>query len=147
MGDIYSRASLVNIWLSTSAPKQSDEDEFMDNLQASLALFYIRQFEGISSFIAKRLSLYANHAAERSILLCVATREIPKRPYFERSWIIQEIVLGTSVCILYWRMEIDWIHSLAAGNMISNLASMTDDGDTRLLSTSLKLVNIGRIHL
>jgi hypothetical protein len=150
MGEIYTGASLGTVWLSTSATKQSDADEFVDNVQASLALLHIKQLNGVE--LTSTLSLYKTLASEKQKPLWKATLKLLDHEYFERSWIIQEIVLLSYVRVMYRSVEIDWetftggLLQLAQVNLISNLALQTDDENTHSASPSDKLANLGQIQ-
>jgi Heterokaryon incompatibility protein (HET) len=150
MGDIYTRASLVTVWLSTSAPRQSDMDEITDNFQATLALFQIRRFNSIEASLSNNVSQFASIASEREKPSWEAVSKLLDHPYFERSWIIQEVVLASCIRVMYRRVEIDWeifasgLLRMGQGNIYTGVALRTADAE---ISPKLKRMGtLGQIE-
>lgn len=70
MGDVYSKAEEVMVWLGTSTP---DDEEAIKAMQEGEASYLLRGFKGASIF---------------------------DKPYWNRLWIIQEVVLAQKLVIL-----------------------------------------------
>ena len=106
MGEIYSNALLVTIWLSTSPPVLSKLDDFVDNLIAASVFFYIKMLEAKDYNYVSVSSVFS--VVQEHIFPWQATCELLDHAYFVRSWIIQEILLASCVRVIYRRVKIDW---------------------------------------
>jgi hypothetical protein len=152
MGDIYKRAALVTVWLSSSAAIQSNIEEYEDNLQAALAVLHIKRLQAMILSSASILSRYKTLGSEGQKPLWASALKLINQSYFERSWVVQELVLASSVRVMYRRVEIDWqtmidgLLELARGDMLSNLVLQTEDDDTRSVSATNKLNNLLQIQ-
>lgn len=75
MGEIYSNASLVTIWLSASPPLLSNLDDFVDNLIAASVFLHIKMLEAEDYNYVTVSSMFRSVLQEH-ILLWKATCEL-----------------------------------------------------------------------
>ena len=108
MGDIYTKASLITVWLSTSTPGESGFDEMEDNFRGVFALYQIRRFNAVESKVSNEFNESGSFGLEREAPAWQAISKLLEHSYFERSWIIQEVVLASCIRVMYRRLEIDW---------------------------------------
>jgi hypothetical protein len=90
-------------------------EDFVDNLIAAFVFFHIKMLEA-TGYNYVTVSSVGRSVLQEQIFLWQATCKLLDHAYFERSWIIQEIVLAPRVRVTYRRVEIDWGHlSVAFG--------------------------------
>jgi hypothetical protein len=154
MGQIYSRVSFVAIWLGSSNTQDSDFDrgeEFLDNVRTSVGFSLIKSL--------KHIDLRSNNLHAFNILETEGIQpawkivlKLLNHDYFQRSWIIQEIVLASSARVVYGKVEMDWeafaggLLELTYGNFATNKLSETDGGPTRSLKPTTALANLRQIQ-
>jgi hypothetical protein len=154
MGQIYSRASFVTVWLGTSDTQDSDLDqieEYRNNFQVAAAFVLIKRLKSMD-LRSNTLSAFNILASEGIQPAWEFTLKLLSHDYFQRSWIIQEIVLASSARVVYGKVEMDWeafaggLLELTYGNFATNKLSETRGGSTRSLRPTTTLVNIGQIQ-
>ncbi len=157
MGELYGRASLVTIWLSRSPPRQSKEDEYEDNVLAALAIFHIKQWSSMDPETNTGSWLLGSMTEPILQPLWNETLKLFDNPYFERSWIIQEIVIAKRNRVLVRTVEIDWETffgavqrlnaAMSSASMAVSVPAETDGESVRSTSPAVKLSEIGQIQI
>ncbi|KAF2451743.1 HET-domain-containing protein [Karstenula rhodostoma CBS 690.94] len=107
MGDVFSRASCVTAWLGREENNSSMAIQLLQDLT-----FHVE----FGNHFTMRPTLGTSHShwADQKIPLPFRTGELDsvcalfQRPYFDRTWIRQEIVLATNACVQCGQQRIPW---------------------------------------
>jgi hypothetical protein len=154
MGQIYSTASLVTIWLSSATGQRTVLSEFTDTVRAVLGLSMFDLFCVFDDIDQDEDRFYKRFAGtRRNTWISPRWDELIKllnNAWFGRVWVVQEVVLAAQVRVLYDRVEVDW-ESLQSGFSVlirkaSNLVEWTDQPGVRQRSQTFKMANIDVIR-
>lgn len=152
MGEIYTRASLVTVWLSPSTTNQSDLDKFNDKIEVVTAIYHLEHLRALSISNLSKEFQYQCMGGPRFQHIWQATIKLLDQQYFERSWIIQEVVLSASARVMYqgvttsWEIFAEGFIEVANGGMIIGLLTRTEDMDIRSNQTTSKLANLLQVQ-
>lgn len=98
MGDIYSQALKVHVWLG----EDSDEEKARQIWACLKALAY-RKDEGSETKLAEQVMARIFADQENDTL-----RLFLSRPWFQRRWVLQEVCLGHRVTVRYGLLKMPW---------------------------------------
>jgi hypothetical protein len=150
MGEIYRSASLVTVWLSTGRARQSALEEYANSIDAIMVLDLVKELQLLGLSQSSNLSLYRRLSAQRRTPRWEALMKMLEHTWFERTWIVQEVVLASNIRVLYGRVGIDW-QSFADSltkimEIAPNLPEWTSDFRVRTQSRAFKLFNLTQIQ-
>lgn len=186
MGEIYTRASLVTVWLGSPGPEagldmiqdlrrrmdtnvsRAVREAFMNSplgkqfgslgwedtqgerqdvrgfrrkvysaLYAAMALRLLDQLRSTDDFRRADHSSYMLGAGYRRTPLWKPLMHLLEHDWFERVWIVQEVVLARSARVLYGGLEVDWedfakgLTVLGENRVLVSLLDWTDDMEVR----------------
>jgi hypothetical protein len=129
--------------------KQSEEDEYIDSIHAAMAFSYIKLWSFIEPGSNWKSFLLKSFSEQKLKNLWDMTLKLVDNPYFERTWIVQEIVLATRARVLYRTVEIDWETFSRGAQPLSFLAASPSDIDkeSHSISRNIKLSEIWQIEI
>jgi len=112
MADLYSQAELVTIWLGNAA---NDSDLAMKYLRGARAAMIVRHFYKLFCSVGRILPpknhIFSSQTGKAIVALC-------KRPYWERVWIIQEVLLAQHSIVCCGFQSITWDHFTRTGRLL-----------------------------
>jgi hypothetical protein len=142
MRDIYSNAESTRVWLG---PRSEDSDfaiGFTEELFSILSIFQIRETNLVAYDYATK---YPEGAPE-----WVALAHLLERPWFTRTWVIQEVALATHAEIVCGDTTLSWdtleqvIHQLVDLGF-AGIVGTTNDNDLRILHSPPGLVKVEKL--
>ncbi len=152
MREIYSRASRVTVWLCPSSTDQSDLARFDSKIAIITAAFHLEHLRALSLSHISMQAQYQAMGGSRFQHMWQATVKLLDQPYFERSWVIQEVVLSTSARVMCHGITTTWenfaeglTHTAQGGKMIGVL-TRTSNVTTRSGQIASRLTSLLQIH-
>lgn len=150
MGDIYSKAARVLVWLGA----ETDTEPGIASVRRLSEMFYQKTTDGKTSLISPDLDQVSPHVTWRSIYALFANR------WFTRAWAIQEVSLSKHALCYQGLSMIDWAEVATVATWLSerryhlpkspNKASLTGIENASLMWTirrhkSQKLASLLRL--
>jgi len=117
MGDIYSRATKVVIWLDSDDSELAETKYLLDNFAPRMEIYWnSRLFDIVRDrllepTIARKLGLSLSFDEWLSKWDGLA-RFMRRRRYFTRGWIVQEVMLSRDIALLCGSRQLPWEHLL-----------------------------------
>ncbi|CAG9982412.1 unnamed protein product [Clonostachys byssicola] len=119
MGRIYSKADRVIIWMGGNQDRDCNAINILKKLRDTRESQKPRQSEQLSLTEKDKEQVWA----------------FLQRPWFTRTWTIQELVLGNRVSILYRDAEMEWDDFMGSVLFFEEKILLTKDGNRELYAT------------
>ena len=107
MGDIYRLASSTMVYLGPSSPRTSKAIHFISKLESyfdSLQVFESTE-EPVAFSFQHLFNMTSSSSGSDDWL---ALREFFSRPWFARTWVVQEAVLSQDLCFIWGQHALPW---------------------------------------
>lgn len=117
MSTIYKRAARVNIWLGKESLGSNETFQFLKDVANP---WTVGRFGNIDDWVADLAPVVSGEKSSKSVGWSLL-RDIFRRNYFTRRWVVQEVALSARAVVLCGDAEVSWeefataLHSLVSG--------------------------------
>ena len=141
MGDIYSSAVQVIAWLGSPSKDSDQAIDFIDHLFKSITDLFRRNVPVTMDSLSQSADCQFPSPG------WTALARFLQRPWFQRTWIIQEVVLATDVLIICGGNALKWkgladVVSIISGNGFGQLLTVQSEGEERFQGDGVTNIQI-----
>jgi hypothetical protein len=153
MGEIYSHAASVTVWLGEASEDSSLAFDFLEILEPVLRTFKKRDKSERSGVFNAHDELDRLTSSRQGSPQWIALQHLLQRPWFERAWIIQEVALAKKAQVVCGDRKVDWevfglvmLHLTRLG-LMERLVSLEESQEIKAMILPASVVVVRNIAL